>query len=121
MSLAIKNTGTKIDMTVAETILQQLGGKRFVMMTGACALSATPSFLQMAIKAKNKAKCNGMKIELKADDTYTVTFWNVTTPKMNPKTGNITGGFKVLKEVDGIYCDMLQDVFTGFTGLYTRL
>ena len=109
--------------TIANTIYQQLGGGRFTAMTGAKNFIALENGLRFNIPT-NASKANKVTVTLDADDTYTVTFTRYT-----PYSFKITkNGFKetpekivVIKELDGIYCDMLQDTFTAVTGMYTRL
>jgi hypothetical protein len=94
-------------MTKAETILKQLGGGRFVMMTGAKDLVAGESKLQFCIPGGKK-----VIIELTADDLYTVTLG-----KFNRKTFE----FKVISEQPFVYNDQLTKVFEKMTGLYTSI
>lgn len=121
---------------IANTILQQLGGNRFLVMTGAKQLVAIENGLRFRI-GRNGSKANMVRIVLKADDTYKMEFI---------KIGNMTNRYailqkskdrddflrrfeaaekraepKVLQEYDGIYCDQLQELFTEYTHLYTRL
>ena len=97
------------NLQVANTILQQLGGRRFLAMTGAHNLVATNDSLSMKLR-RNKSKANYLKIELDVTDTYTMKF-------IQFRAGKTT----VLKEHDGVYFDMLQGLFTDFTGMYTKL
>lgn len=97
-------------MTVAQTILSQLGGSRFVAMTGAKNLAGGATSLQMKI-GKNAKKVTHVKVELTAADDYTVTFYEIRG----------TSVWKVLATVEGVYCDNLREVFTRYTGLYTSL
>lgn len=108
---------------VARTILQQLGGKRFQVMTGAKnALSLGPSSgapyggLQFALP-KGFSQLNGKStginrviIKLNSSDTYDIEF------------GNARGtSYKVVNTAEGIYADSLREVFTRYTGLDTSL
>lgn len=56
-------------MTVANTILNQLGGNQFLAMTGCKNLMGFENGLQMRIP-QNGSKANFLKITLEADDTY---------------------------------------------------
>lgn len=89
------------DMTVANTILAQLGGGRFKMMTGANTFVGSADTLRFRIARRIVA------ITLLPSDTYKV---EVFTTK-----GRLTGS-----ETD-IYVDQLQAVFTKLTGLHTHL
>ena len=108
--------------TVADTIFAQLGGSKFRVMTGA---TFTPIKNGLAFTiGKNVSKANRVEITLNGLDLYDVKFI-----KHTPFSVKVTDtGVKVreektvvLKEYNDIYCDMLQDVFTRFTGLYTHL
>ena len=108
-------------MKVAEIILQQMGGNKFLAMTGANHLVADGNTLRMSLP-KNLSKANKLYITLEADDTYTMRFFKYTAGRLNKKTYEWTED-KVteIKEVKGVYCDMLQSIFTETTGMYTYL
>ena len=101
----------KNSQEVAQTILNQLGGGRFVMMTGAHNLSCSDDKCgTLMLKFKGSKVANYLKISLTAMDLYDVEF------------GKIWGGkYKVVKEVSGYYNDMLVKLFEETTGLYTSL
>lgn len=97
---------------VAETILQQLGGNKFRAMTGATGfchgINEKTKNPYVSFKVGSR-KANYVSIELTANDDYNMLF--------------VYAGMKVyrvVKEVEGVYADMLQNVFTQYTGLYTR-
>lgn len=109
---------------VHKIILQQLGGNKFLVMTGSKNLgysSQENNYLSMKLTA-NKLKAQYLKIVLNADDTYTMIFSKVK--KEYEKIGN----FKfctnettiIIKEINGVYCDTLQETFTENTGLFTK-
>lgn len=64
---------------------------------------------------KNSGGVNRLKITLDADDTYTMYFYKQTMTR--------SFDFKISKETrfEGVYFDMLQDLFTDVTGIYTKL
>lgn len=96
---------------VAQTILQQLGGGRFVAMTGAKQMVSTENSLRITLPA-NFAK-NGIRyvlVTLTAADDYEVVF---------AKGRGIE--WKVVSEFDGVYYDQLRELFERQTGLATRL
>ncbi len=99
------------DMTVAKTILAQLGGQRFLTMTGAKFLLAHTTALSFHLPS-NFAKdgINRVRIDLTAQDLYDVTFSRAR-------------GIKIFyqSKVDGLYCDQLQEAFTEATGLEIAL
>lgn len=102
------------DLTVANTILEQLGGRRFLAMTGAKNLVGGDRRLTFRLPS---AKCDGkrlsgMWITLADDDTYTLEA---------VRFDRASAEHKILGRREGIYCDELQEAFTALTGLYTRL
>lgn len=98
-------------MNVASTILAQLGGCRFITMTGAKHLTSTPTSLTFQLpRGKTKNKCRAVRITLEANDTYTVEFIKIGTLRS-----------EVISRHDMIYFDQLQELFTEETGLYTSL
>lgn len=108
-------------MKVADIILEQLGGNKFLVMTGANHLLSDGNTLRMNLP-KNASKANRLWITLNADDTYTMNFFKFTAGKLNKKTFSWTEDKKInVKKIEGVYCDMLQDIFTSVTGMYTHL
>jgi hypothetical protein len=99
-------------MTVANTILAQLGGNRFAMMTGAKNFVGSADALMFSIGGGAKNKINKVRITLTPDDLYTVEFM-----KYSPSKFTVTE----IAKVEGIYCDMLQETFTNYTGFFTSL
>lgn len=101
-------------MSVANTILQQLGGNRFVAMTGAKNLTSDGNALRFKLPARfAKDGINAVKVTLDPSDTYTMTFYS---QKSAP-----TFAVKVVAEFSDVYNDNLQNIFTKATGLETRL
>ena len=96
-------------MEIAKTILHQLGGNRFLVMTGSKNLIAGKDSISMKL-TKNKSGANYLRITLNAMDTYKMEFISIRSAKMTAK-----------KTFEGIYNDQLQELFTEATGLYTRL
>lgn len=92
--------------SIAETILAQLGGRKFIVMTGARDFVGSPDAL--SFKLPRPSPFNAVRITLTSLDLYTVTFYK---GKM----------FKPVKEVAGVYADQLRSVFTSATGLETSL
>ena len=134
----------KQDMNIAKTIFQQLGGNKFAIMTGAKNLIAVKDGIRFNI-GRNGSKANMVQITLRWDDTYTMQFWRkgsdfnpyailmryadkgLSEAEFNEAVKKATEKAvknaepKLLKEYDGIYCDQLQELFTEYTKLYTRL
>lgn len=97
-------------MNVAQTILEQIGGNKFVAMTGAKQLVGGPDFLQFAIGRGATNKANKVKIILGADDRYTVEFWKIRGVNCDR-----------VEAVEGVYADNLARTFNERTGFDTRL
>jgi hypothetical protein len=97
------------DMQIAETILAQLGGRRFTSMTGAKDIYAIKSGVQFKV-GRNCKGVNKVRITLNAADTYDMQFLFVRGMTV-----------KVKSSTEGIYADQLQVAFTEHTGLYTHL
>ncbi|HEX2833938.1 MAG TPA: hypothetical protein VHW00_13085 [Thermoanaerobaculia bacterium] len=91
---------------VAETILEQLGGRRFMVMTGARHFIAEGDALRFRPPSNLANKGIAVRITPNCMDTYDLIFSNVT-------------GFDVTEivTVTDIYADQLRDVFTHETGL----
>lgn len=108
-------------MRVADIILEQLGGNKFLAMTGAKNLVSDGNTLRMSLP-KNMSGANKLEITLDETDTYTMRFYKYTAGGLNKKTWSWTEDkVKEVKLLGGIYCDMLQSIFTEVTGMYTRL
>lgn len=106
---------------VAMEILKQLGGNKFLAMTGAKNLTCDNNSLNMKL-SKNMSKANYLKITLNSLDTYDIRFYNVTDGRMNMKTFESSPiKNKDIKVLNGVYCDQLQEIFTEVTGMYTSL
>ena len=95
-------------MSIAETILEQLGGHRFIAMTGARNLVDCGNSLMFHIPETKRI--NHVKIILTEDDLYTMRFGRIS--KLD---------YQLIEEVSDVYCDQLQSVFTEVTGLYTYI
>lgn len=111
-------------MSIADIILQQLGGNRFIAMTGSNHFLADGDTLRMHL-AKNGSKANRLDITLDYDDTYTMRFYRYTRGglRINHKKGTATfvdDKITEVKKYEGIYCDQLQELFTEVTKMYTH-
>lgn len=101
----------EVNMSVAKEILSQLGGNRFVAMTGAKNLADVGNGLAFKIPATlTKKRINAVKIVLDPSDTYVVKFMRMTTKEL-----------KTVAEFSNVYCDQLVELFEDQTGLYTYL
>jgi hypothetical protein len=98
-------------MQVAQTILEQLGGGRFLAMTGARDLVAAGDGLRMRLpRGLAKDGISHVAINLEASDLYTVRFLKARNLKV-----------ETVAEEAGVYHDQLQMIFKLHTGLDTRL
>jgi hypothetical protein len=105
-------------LPVAETILEQLGGHKFRVMTGAHHFLGSATRLTFKLPGGCgfcKNGINFVSIELMPDDTYDVTFSRMRFHR----DGNITTTFTSIHH--NIYFDTLQELFTRETGLAVRL
>jgi hypothetical protein len=103
-------------MNVANTILSHLGGGRFTVMTGAKNYIGYDNALTFKLPGGGGFTKNGInyvKITLDPSDTYTIEFCKWRGGKARKMTE--------IAKVEGVYCDMLREVFTRYTGLYTSL
>jgi len=98
------------DLTIAKTILSQLGGNRFIAMTGAKNFVGSEKGLFFKI-GRNSTRINLIKIEYNyGKDLYEMTF--IYCAK---------GILKEIKKFEDVYAEDLQIIFTEVTGLYTHL
>ena len=108
----------------AQTILNQLGGNKFVAMTGAKNFVALENGIKFNI-GRNSSKANTVKITVNGLDLYDIEFIKFTPFKIsvNHKTCAVTTRdekTEIIKTYNDCYCDMLQDIFTSVTGLHTH-
>ena len=100
----------KNNLTIAKTIIQQLGGNKFIVMTGARNIFADGQGVTMQIM-KNKSKAKYVSIILNSLDLYDMQF------KSLDKDLNLI----IRAEANNIYFEDLETIFTNITGLNTRL
>lgn len=96
-------------MTVAQTILAQLGGNRFAAMTGAKSFCAGENTLTFKI-GRNASKATAVRVTLDPDDTYMMEFLAIRNFEVT-----------TVASFDGVYCDLLAPTFEDATGLATSL
>lgn len=101
------------DLTTANTILEQLGGRRFIMFTGSTNFVGDENSLTMRLKA-NKVKAKWLKITLTPMDVYLMEFIK------EKKTNGIHEGIEIVATRENVYCDQLEEVFEDVTGVYTH-
>jgi prolyl-tRNA synthetase len=130
--------------TIATTIYNQLGAHKFEVMTGTKKMVEIENGVRFNI-GTNGSKANMVKVVLNADDTYTMQFikqgrevnelsiimryagkglseseFNATVEAAIIKAKK-NAEDKVLKEYRGLFFYQLQEFFTEYTKMYTRL
>lgn len=99
---------------IVSTMMHQLGGTRFIAMTG-----SKPEYKDISTNSpiicfklsKNSSKCNYFKVQyMNGSDLYKIDFIKIRKENID-----------VLHTYDNIYSDQLQTIFTEVTGLYTTL
>lgn len=92
---------------IAKTILSQLGGNKFIVMTGAknCQDHGRALSFRVPATVTTGTGINYVKITLEPSDTYTIEFGRVHGSK-----------YRVIATRENIYADMLRDTFTDVTG-----
>jgi len=102
------------DQSVAKTILEQLGGNKFIAMTGAKNFMSGSNYLIFSLpgsKGFTKNAINRVMISLNSLDTYDIVF-----SRIRKNSSPV-----IIEEVNNVYNDQLQDIFTNITGLNTKL
>ena len=97
-------------MSVAREILNQLGGNKFRVMTGAKNFMGFSEGLVMKI-GRNSSNSNYLKITLNSMDLYDMEFAKVS--RMGEK--------KSVTEYNNVYNDSMVEVFEKHTGMFTKL
>src|ERR1700720_300972 len=92
---------------IAKTILEQMGGGRLAVLTGAFNFYAVDQGLQFQLNHGAKDSINKVRIVLTCMDDYSVTFYR--------------GAGIEVSHVPGVYAEDLQNIFEAATGLYTSL
>jgi hypothetical protein len=118
------------DMAIAQTIADQMGGAGKLRAFVGAELTAQPNGLAITFKGSRKA--NKLSIVLAEDDTYTLKFYKTQKPKKATfRDGDSWEDYmamfdaeyavvepKLIAEFDGVYCDMLIEIFESQTGLF---
>ena len=92
---------------IAETILSQLGGRMFIVMTGAKNILAHPDGLSFRI-GRNSHAVTQVKITLNREDLYDLDFGFIRKHE-----------FRIKNSAKSVFAEDLQNVFTRFTGMDT--
>lgn len=97
-------------MQVANTILQQLGGNRFIAMTGAKNFVGSANALHFSLGRGAKQGINKIRISLNSDDTYDIEFFKARGVELQ------LVGIQPM-----VYAENLAYYFSNATGFDTRL
>ena len=100
---------------IAKTILEQIGGRRFAAMTGSKDFTDMGNGLRMSL-ARNKTSANRLDIILRRRCRPL----QYAFLPQDVQQKDIREQDKDIETHEGIYCDMLEEMFTMVTGLYTR-
>jgi hypothetical protein len=102
-------------MTQAQEILNQLGGNKFIAMTGSKNIFSTDNGMTLSMHlTKNIAKAKYLQITLTENDTYTMIFSKQVGKKYQEEIVEV-------KKIENVYADMLNTLFESTTGLRTKL
>ncbi len=93
--------------SVPNTILEQLGGSKFLSMTGARNFVGSSDSLQMHLPTRRSPM---VTVRLDPDDTYSVVVYRLQN--LQPK---------VVTAVHDVHVAQLRETFTRLTGLETSL
>ena len=96
--------------TQAQTLLKQLGGRKFTTMTGAKDFGIGKDGLHFKIGRNSKGVSHVRINYSRGRDLYDMAFLAVRMGKV-----------KIKKQIKGVYADQLGEIFERYTGLYTRL
>ena len=99
------------DMTVSKAILEQLGGQRFIVMTGAKSFVGDEDRLKFRLPSTMvRGRGNHIEIILNAADLYDIKL---------AKIRNLES--KIIDTRENVFAADLQKAFTEMTGLDTRM
>ncbi len=101
----------------ANIILRQLGGNKFIAMTGARNFVALKDGIKFHI-GRNNSKANVVEITLNGKDLYDMQFVRQIKPTMHNK---FMGERHPIMAYNDCYCEQLQTIFKQETGLNTHL
>lgn len=91
----------------ADIIYKYLGGNKFKAMVGATLIKTNNG---LDVRFKGSKFANSLSIKLNSMDTFDLTF------------AKISGlDYKIVKTIEGVWGEDLQDIFTEYTKLYTSL
>lgn len=93
----------------AATILKQLGGNKFIMMTGSKNFVCDEKGIGFRFM-RNKIGAQWCNIRLNSLDLYDMTFKSIKKDQVI-----------IIKEINNLYDDQIESIFSETTGLATRL
>ena len=99
----------RMDRKKAAIILKQIGGNRFIAMTGAKGFTFSDKYMSFKI-GRNSKGINFVRIGHNAMDTYDMEFGFVSVK-----------GIKVKKNIKDVYADMSGQIFKKYIGMNVRL
>ena len=122
-------TAEQIKIGNYQDIYNQIGGNKFVVMTGSkikyYGYDKLGYVYLMIELTKNLSGAKYLKIQINSKDLYNLEFSKIKKT-INPEYKKL--GIKIYDEeqviietIEAIYCDQLQEIFTDRTGLLTRL
>jgi hypothetical protein len=91
---------------IAQTIMGQLGGNQFILLTGTKKVFISGNGVGIHI-GQNPKRVTFVRVTLTDDDLYTIESVRVRK-----------GEYTTLQSHAGVYADMLQDLFEEMTGLF---
>jgi hypothetical protein len=101
----------KTDITIAQTILQQIGSRRFIVMTGASGFVGHKDGLAFRLPSRFATDgINYIRIYLNPMDTYDLEFGKIWGAK-----------YTQINKIDGVYVDDLRRIISETTGLALSL
>ena len=96
---------------VQQTIYEQMGANKFMVMTGTKAISLPDdNSIRFVIGGGALKRIKYVTITLTSDDLYTMEFGKVHKYE-----------YKELAKVEGLYNDMIRECFISHTGFYTTM
>ena len=103
------------NLEIGKEILRQLGGNKFIAMTGAKQFLADDNKLMFRLPRADNG-INRVVIALNSKDLYDISFERFTVSNKTLETKQI-----IKATFEDIYCDQLVEIFEKTTKLYTSL
>ena len=111
---------------IATTILNQLGGGQFRLMTGAKSFLAIERGLQFRLPSNfAKSGINCIRVTLNVSDLYDMEFGKTTNRIPDSLKGSVLANkvpvYDPMHKVEDVYGDQMAGVFREYTGLDTTM